>query len=312
MLTLFTTAKPFKGHSAIIQRNALKSWRLLHPDAEVILFGDDDGAAGVCAEFGIRHESNVERNEYGANRIDYMFTKAQEIARYDTLCFVNCDIILLPDFWRAIERVKAAHAEFLAVGRRWDTPIRRPIDFSSPNWPEETKRQALIADHQQTEWFIDYFAFSRGFFGQEIPPLAVGRIYWDNWVVWKGRQSQKPVVDISRVVVTVHQDHDYAHHPLGRQGVWGGQEAERNFQLAGGWDHLRNIGDATEILAVRGLRPNRRRHLLAAKRGAARAGRFLLYKIWSPSWLLFLGITRPLRAVLGLRAAAGKGPRERS
>jgi hypothetical protein len=31
MLTLFTTAKPFLGHTSIIQRNALKSWTLLHP-----------------------------------------------------------------------------------------------------------------------------------------------------------------------------------------------------------------------------------------------------------------------------------------
>jgi hypothetical protein len=32
MLTLFfTTAKPFVGHSGVIQRNALKSWKLWHP-----------------------------------------------------------------------------------------------------------------------------------------------------------------------------------------------------------------------------------------------------------------------------------------
>jgi hypothetical protein len=31
MLTFFTTAKPFRGHHGIIQRNALKSWTLLHP-----------------------------------------------------------------------------------------------------------------------------------------------------------------------------------------------------------------------------------------------------------------------------------------
>ena len=48
MLTFFTTAKPFKGHSAIIQRNALKSWTLLDPDIEVILFGDEEGAAEVA------------------------------------------------------------------------------------------------------------------------------------------------------------------------------------------------------------------------------------------------------------------------
>ncbi len=53
MITFFTTAKPFHGHSAVIQRNALQSWKLLDPDAEVILFGDDEGAADVCAQLGL-------------------------------------------------------------------------------------------------------------------------------------------------------------------------------------------------------------------------------------------------------------------
>jgi hypothetical protein len=56
MLTLFTTAKAFEGHHGVIQRNALKSWKLLHPDVEVILFGDDRGAAEVCAELALRFE----------------------------------------------------------------------------------------------------------------------------------------------------------------------------------------------------------------------------------------------------------------
>ena len=63
MLTVFSTAKSFHGHSGIIQRNALKSWTLLHPDVEVILFGDEDGAAETCRDLGIRHEPKVRRNE---------------------------------------------------------------------------------------------------------------------------------------------------------------------------------------------------------------------------------------------------------
>lgn len=311
MLTFFTTAKPFIGHSNVIQRNALKSWTLVHPYAEVILFGDDEGAAGVASELGIRHEPRVERNEFGTNRVDYMFIKAQEIARHGVLCFLNCDIIVMSDFCRAIERLTVAHTAFLAIGRRWDTPITQPIDFSSPTWPEETRRKALAANHQQIEWFVDYFAFSRGFFGRDIPPLAVGRIRWDNWMVWKGLQSQKPVVDISPVVVAVHQNHDYSHHPMGKQGVWGGPEAERNLQLAGGWDHLRIIGDATEVLRPRGLRPNRRRHWLSAKRDAASAGRFVVYKVWVPFRSFFLDITRPVRKVLGLRSEALRRSREK-
>src|SRR5579863_2067444 len=73
MLTMFTTPKPFRGHIGVIQRNALKSWTLLHPDLEVILFGDDEGAAVVAGEFGLRHEPHVERNEFGTNRLDSMF-----------------------------------------------------------------------------------------------------------------------------------------------------------------------------------------------------------------------------------------------
>jgi hypothetical protein len=37
-----------------IQRSAPQSWELLHPDVEVILFGDDEGAARVCHELGVR------------------------------------------------------------------------------------------------------------------------------------------------------------------------------------------------------------------------------------------------------------------
>ena len=109
MLTLFTTAKPFHGHSGIIQRNALKSWTLLHRDVEIILFGDDEGAAEVSAEYGLCHEPHVERNEHGTKRLDYIFNRAQEIAHHETLCYVNCDIILTADFCAATTRVKAAH-----------------------------------------------------------------------------------------------------------------------------------------------------------------------------------------------------------
>jgi hypothetical protein len=308
MLTFFSTAKPFRGHSGIIQRNAIQSWKALHPDIEIILFGDDEGAAEVCFEVSLRHEPHVERNEFGTNRIDYMFNKAQEIAHYDVLCFLNCDIILLQDFCCAIEQVKAAHPQFLAIGRRWDTPITTAIDFSSANWHEEARRKALGSGRRQTEWFIDYFAFSRGFFGREMPPLAVGRIYWDNWTVWKGCQSGKPVVDLSPVVVAIHQNHDYSHHPLGKQGVWGGQEAERNFQLAGGWDHLRNISHATEILWPHGLRPNRKRYWSAFSRTV---GRIIRCNLLDPAWFFFLRVTRTLRHAVGLKSGSFRRSREK-
>src|SRR5579871_2373376 len=120
MLTLFATGKAFTGHSGIIQRNALASWKQLHADAEVILFGDDAGAAEICSELGLRHEPHVERNQFGSKLLSSMFARAQAIARHNLLCYANCDILLFADFLAALERVRARHSKFLMVGRRWD------------------------------------------------------------------------------------------------------------------------------------------------------------------------------------------------
>src|SRR5215471_10495914 len=115
MLTFFATAKAFRGHSGIIQRNALKSWTLLHPDVEVILFGDDGGSAEVCAELCLRHEPQVKRHESGMNYLDFMFDRAQKIAQHKYLCYCNCDIILMQDFWRAFAKATAERRQFLMV-----------------------------------------------------------------------------------------------------------------------------------------------------------------------------------------------------
>jgi hypothetical protein len=304
MLTFFTTAKPFVGHNGVIQRNALRSWTLLHPDVEIILFGDDAGSGEVARELGLRHEPQVERNDFGTIRIDSMFGRAQALARHDIVCYSNCDIILLPDFLEAIERIRSKHKEFLAVGRRWNIDISERIDFSDPSWQKNVRELTLTSNQQQEDWFIDYFVFSRGFFGPEIPPLGVGRIYWDNWVVWKALQSDRPVMDISHVVIAVHQNHDYMHHPLGKSGVYAGEEVALNLQLAGGKQNLRCIGDATHVVLKNQLKKNFRRHWTKFDRAAPTLARFLRFRLWNPVFFFLLGLTRPLRAALGLRSAA--------
>jgi hypothetical protein len=309
MLTIFTTAKPFRAHTAIIQRNAIQSWKALHSDVEIILFGDDEGAAEVAVEFGLRHEPSVERNELGTNRMDYMFLRAQEFARHELLCYINCDIILMEDFARAIERVRAADHEFLMVGQRWDTDITGRLAFERPGWQTELRSLALQRGKQRTPDYIDYFVFSRGLFGANLPPLVVGRVFWDNWTIWKALDAKHPVVDVSAAVIAVHQNHDYGHVAQGKHTVYYGEEARRNYELAGGWKHLRTIEDATEVLREDGLRPNTMRYWAAVKRYARQAGRVLLYDLWQPIWFAVLGLTRPLRRVLGLRA--GMLPRSR-
>jgi hypothetical protein len=302
MLTFFTTAKPFRGHDGIIQRNALKSWTLLRPSVEVILFGDEEGAAKTAAELELRHEPQVERNEFGTKRLDTIFWRAQKIARHEVLCYVNCDILLMQDFCDAVKRVRATHEKFLMVGRRWDTEIGECLDFESKDWEARLRNQVLREGRRRTPEWIDYFVFTRGLYGADMPPFVIGRVFWDNWLVWKVLDSKCPVVDASALVMAVHQNHDYGYHPQGKQGVFHDAEAGRNHELAGGWKHLRTIADATEMLRKDGARPNRLRHWAAAMRYARQAGRVLFYGGIERVWFLALGLTRPVRQRLGLRA----------
>jgi hypothetical protein len=231
-----------------------------------------------------------------------MFAKAEALARHDVLCYANCDIIFLQDFCDAVGRVTARYKELLAVGRRWDVDVPKKIDFSKADWSRKVKENAVLGNRQQTDWFIDYFVFSRGFFDVEMPPLAVGRAYWDNWTIWKGLQTGRPVIDLSPAVTAIHQNHDYRHHPQGQQGVYGGEEAKLNLELAGGLDHLRCIGDATYVIGPRRIKKNTKRHWMKVDRAAPSLARFLQFKVWNPTLFFFLGITRPLRTALGLRS----------
>lgn len=297
MLTLFTTAKPFRDHAGIIQRNALKSWTLLHPNVEVILFGDDEGASEIARELGLRHEPHVERNEFGTKRLDYMFARAQEIARNEFLCYSNCDIILFPEVCQALTRVASSCSRFLMVGRRWDTDVTEPVRFESEGAAEQVRQLAHQSGVRRGPDAVDYFVFPRRFY-VDIPSLVVGRIWWDHWLVWKAREMGGGVVDVSKVVTAIHQNHGYGYHPAGAQGVWTDEQAERNYELAGGRWHLYTIADATHTLDAKGVRRNWRAPIAPYYRS--------LRPRVVPYWFKLLDFTRPFRHFVGLRSRAQK------
>ena len=293
MFTFFSTPKPFRGHIDVIQRNAIQSWMRVRADAEVILFGDDEGAAEVAREFGIRHVPQVERNEFGTKYLASIFDRANELARYELLCYVNCDIVLTEDFGAALERVAAWSRKFLMVGRRWDTDITAPLDFAQRDWSARARQQALAANRPRSSEWIDYFAFSRGLYVGNTLGFVIGRPGWDNWLVWYARRAGASVVNASEVVVAVHQNHDYAYHPGGEQGVWHGEEAQQNYALLEGNRRFATMENATHRLTAEGFRVNYRHWLVQAERRArAEASRV---------WFGVLRLTRPVRHRLGLR-----------
>lgn len=292
MLTIFSTPKPFEGHIDIIQRNAIQSWLRLGSDIEVMLIGDEPGAGEIARELGILHVAKVERGNGGAKYLGSIFRQAQRHARYDIVCYVNCDVMLMSDFLQAVERVSSWRKNFLMAGRRWDIDIEQPWNFQSSDWESRLRAAVLARGTRLTQHAIDYFVFPRGMY-REIPPLVIGRYWWDHWLLWRARSISVPVVDATANVMAVHQNHDYAYHPQGLYGVWHGQEAQANRQFAGKGRHLFTLDDATHLLTDGEIESNRLYWLAPWRRTFVR----LANATWYPA----LQVTKPIRHALGLR-----------
>lgn len=250
MLTIFTTPKAFRGHTGIIQHNAIESWRRLSRKCEVILFGEDEGTSEAAARHGARHIPQVECNEHGTPLISAMFTAAQEIAANPLVCYVNADIMLLSDFLPALRGI--TQPEFLVIGQRWDIDIEEEIDFDNPYHEQQLRQRLKEKGKLHPPSGIDYFAFPRGQY-KKIPPFAVGRPGWDNWMIYHTRTLTIPVIDATRAVTALHQNHDYGHHPSGRSGVFQGEEAQQNRSLIGDYSHILDTSDADWQLRPDGL-----------------------------------------------------------
>jgi hypothetical protein len=228
MLTIFAVPKPFKGHVGVIQRNALGSWVRLAET--VILFGDEEGIADAARDLGARHVPEVARNRFGTPLLDGVFGKAQLLCATPWLVYANGDIILREDFRRAVSLLPRRPC--LLAGRRWNLDITEPIDFDQPDWSEALERRALKDGVQGGRAWIDYFAFRPGTLG-EIPPFAVGRPRWDNWLMLHARANGFWLVDATPSVMVIHQNHDYSHVPNAVDQRWKGPEADANKRLAG-------------------------------------------------------------------------------
>jgi hypothetical protein len=299
MLTIFSTPKPFVGHSNIIQRNALKSWTLLHPDAEVILFGDEQGAAEACRDLGIRHEPQVRRNERGTKYLNYLFERARDMSRHKFLCYANCDIMLTPDFLKALEIVTKVHSQFLMVGRRWDTDVTEPWNFGQPDWAQRLRSLALLKGKRNGPSWVDYFCFSRDLYYGKMPPFLIGRNGWDPWLMWHARESKVHLIDASQMVIAVHQNHDYAYLGAGPAAQQSKAEVDYNWSLGctTAW-HYYHVKAATKTLSEGRLHVNHMALFGPVKTGAMT---YLRY-----AWWACLKATRPIRHRLGLRSAISR------
>ncbi|MEO7803004.1 MAG: hypothetical protein ABIS18_00720 [Actinomycetota bacterium] len=249
LLTIFGIPKAFSGHTGVIQRNAITSWTLLRPKPYIVLFGADSGTAELANELDIQHEPAVLRTKHGTPLVNDMFERAERLTDTPILCYVNADIILPRILVPVLEQVRRYKDAFLISGERWDLDITGSIDFSDPKWEANLVQDVLERGRPLGKGGMDYFVYTRGLFG-EMPPFAVGRTAWDNWLLYAALRKRVPLIDASQVVQAVHQNHDYS-HAGGTEMAWKGPEANLNLALAG--SRIFNLEHATHVVRPDGI-----------------------------------------------------------
>jgi hypothetical protein len=289
LLTLLAMPKPFDGHIGIIQRNAIISWTKLDPRPEIFLFGEEKGTAEIAAELQIGHLRDIQRNEFGTPLLSDLIQRAKEATKTAMLGYVNCDIILLQEFQDSIIAIQKQFANFLAVTHRWEIDLRTQLKFDAVEPLHLGLLPPGVGGHHTA---IDAFVFTRDMYAG-VPPLAIGRAWFDQWLIKDALLHGIPVVDVTAVARAIHQNHDYAHIPGGQRGAYDGEEARRNFDIYGGVPHAFTLLNVThELRADRSIRRVRYR---AQK-----------YHIQQWFWRTFVQRTAPLRKRLGMQRSKKK------
>jgi hypothetical protein len=260
LLTIFTIPKPFEGDTGRIQQNAVRSWKGLAPDGQVILCGDAADLDEAASRLEVDRGTGIASTKFGTPLVSSAFARAAELSRHDVLCFANADLIFLPELLTAIKSVLSEQQEPLIVGECWDVSVQEEAseeDFvaGSP-WLDALRRRASTEGTARGPEWIDFFVFRKDTIGP-LPDFAVGRPSWDNWMIWHARSVGMPVVDISPSVLVVHQSHGYSHVPRATGSKWEGPEADANRTLLDFRQSLFSLEFATHRLVNSKLVPNR-------------------------------------------------------
>jgi len=229
-MTIFTTCKPFYGQTREIQENALRSWTLLHPRPEIIVLGNDDGAAKTASELGVRHGPLLEPLA-NPPPVDVIFGSGETMASNRLLAYVNADIILGQRFILAAQAANHAFDDpFLMTGLRWDLMDWQGMDIGGPDWWAKLEGRIMESGQFHSSTGADYFVF-RKYLYPEIPPYYIGHSAWDNWLIMDVVRAGLPVVNATPFVQAIHhglercnlKDARYKHN----NAIWNSFEPQR-------------------------------------------------------------------------------------
>ena len=229
VISFLSSPKSFDGQVGKIQKNAIRSWQNVHPDAEVLIYGDSIGAKAVCQELGVNHVADIHCSQSGVPYFNSIVEHAKIHARHDIQVYLNCDILMCDRMINAVTGINLSN--YLIVGQRIDLADGVQLSMSPSLWKDEL--QHLVEDGKAVLHLpsgMDYFVFTRGMW-QSLPPLVIGRGGYDAALVADCLRHKIPLIDATYAIPAFHQFHDYGHIAGAQQQVLRGKDAIDNYTI---------------------------------------------------------------------------------
>ena len=243
MCTIVSIPKPCVGLTAVHQANALLSWRSVYPDAKIYLYGNEEGVGALAKSYDAVAVTSCQVSKFGTPMLDFVFDDLQSREATGPIFFTNADMIYGPDA-KILER-SSIWKGALVVGTRFNIDLNQAL-VSAADIPAIASGARKRGDTSQF-YGSDYFVFESNRAFRKLPPFAVGRIGWDNWMIYHARRCGLKVIDASPSVTALHQNHGYAHIPNKAEGSpWAGPESDENLKYLP--PTIYNILDATHRL----------------------------------------------------------------
>jgi hypothetical protein len=206
------------------------------------------GAAEALRGLDVQLVDDIETNSYGTPLVSDMFKQADVLATSDVVAFMSSDIIVTHRVMDAAHLAKAWSNRFLLVAQRHDVDVRGKLAFDE-GWEQTWAVDAVARGKLHTPGAIDLFMYPRCQY-EHMPPFAIGRTAYDNWLLWNTVASGLPLIDATAFVTLIHQNHDYLH--VAKTDVWDGVEARQNRAWVKHWSNFYSIAHATHAMDASG------------------------------------------------------------
>ena len=213
MLTIFSTLKP-RGmpFADNVQRNAISSWQALDAPCEILLLGSDEGTAEIAAEYSLRHEPDIPRHGDAPPLAGSLFARAQKLARFDLMMYINSDVILLSDFIPTLSRIvelrKGCSRPFLIAGCRHDLHLKQRLNFQDLRWESSLREKNEKCGRLHSVSAIDYFIFKKGPYPGDMPEFTVGANWIDSWLLYRARAMGMDFIDATAGITAIQQEYE--------------------------------------------------------------------------------------------------------